>query len=227
MTTTAIGPAARRDVCGLALALSTGCSLIGVRVPHRPPAPTRCPSIAIAADGVGATLSILAVAALTSDRGSAPVGLYLLPPYAALGVTYIASTIYGLRARGRCDRIRRDGRRAWAAEQAALENGPVRAAVIAERPLQCALTAEGNGACFLDVAACAAAVTPGGLACEPRTHGWCLDTTSIAGGDTLLTCAVTREACETDRAALRTDRSLTVSTCGSYTVRATPTEVAP
>jgi hypothetical protein len=207
-------PGARR-VCGLALA--SGCSFIGARVPDHPPAPTHCPSGVIVADVVGAGLTLVpglaggaALAFGDTDPGG-PLLLVVVPPLLLLGGVYVASAIYGNRASNRCSRMQEQAQQQYEAEGRQPTREPVRNTVMGDRPLHCT-TAE-LGECFFDEAACARSGGP----CEIKTAGWCFDVANAADNKT--TCTATRTACEVLRGELTSDRTLTVSTCGAYAVR--------
>ena len=91
-----------------------GCSFIGGRVPDRLPAPARCPLGVIVADGIGIGAVAVPATAIAIDlsdpdrRGSqGDIALFYvwIPTLAVLGVTYVASTVYGIQSRRRCLRL--------------------------------------------------------------------------------------------------------------------------
>jgi len=208
----------------VALGLSSGCSFIGGRVPHQPPPPTQCPEGVIVADIIGSIATLLPVvvgvkAIVENDSQAAVFAVYVTPPMALLAATYVGSTIYGHRARGRCLRMQEA---ATAASDAARPRArePERDKVVGTEPLHCALPEQDVGSCFLDEAACAAEAARAGASCEIRTTGWCFDVVETVVPGKQTTCAPSFIACEARRAMFTSDRTLIVTKCGTYAVEA-------
>lgn len=205
-----------------------GCSFLGARVPDRPPPPSRCPEGVVVADTVGALVTLgpgLAGAAKLAfgDVGlEGPLLVVLVPPLIVVGTVYAASAIYGARARSRCSRMQADLASPAPPPRAA---ETARKPVVGDVPLQCATSTEDIGRCFFAEQACAAEVARAGGSCEARTNGWCFDVGSVPGVTTT-TCAATRIACDALRSEFTSDRTLSVTTCGSYAVRE-PSSAAP
>ena len=103
----------RTVVC--ALSVLGGCSFARVRVPDRPQpgAESSCPTAAHWLDTVGAvfTLGLATAGAFSENTGEsrdAPVsGQLVAIPFAAGGLVYVASAVYGHRAASRCRRLAR------------------------------------------------------------------------------------------------------------------------
>lgn len=203
-----------------ALGLSSGCSLMGARVPREPPPPAHCPEGVIIADLIGAAVTLVPAAAgvsalVENDSQAAVLAVYVTPPMAILAATYIASTIYGVRAQRRCHRMQEETPEGSPADHPR-EREPVRDNVVGDKPLHCAITEQDVGACFLDHAECAAAAETAVVSCEIRTRGWCFDATQLGLGDQQTTCAASLVDCETRRRVFTNDRTLLVTTCGTY-----------
>ena len=197
---------------GVVLALTAGCSLIGARVPDKPPPPTSCPHGVVMADmfGAGVTLASATALFLLTDYDRDPGALSALifgVPLTVVGLLYAGSTIYGTRARNRCERMQEGAVR----KPAPAPSPAPRAKVIGDKPMFCALTERDVGLCFTDEAACTTEAERTGITCEQRTSAFCFD----AGRDT--TCAVSPFDCDARR------MLVTAATeCGPYEMR--PTE---
>ncbi len=191
----------------------------------------------VAADGLGAGLTSLplvlsAIDLLDPDRRSSDGDVayaVIIPVFSILFLTYASSTIYGVLARRRCERMQEQ-----AVTRANEENRPPRpperADVVGTRPLHCAITTTDVSRCFFDEPACAEETKRTAGTCEARTTGWCFDMQGFVDRSTETTCGPTRIACDALRSMFASDRTMSVSTCGRYTVKdagGTPPPSAP
>ncbi|HUS27891.1 MAG TPA: hypothetical protein VMZ53_05265 [Kofleriaceae bacterium] len=206
----------------------SGCSFIGARVPKNPTPDHHCPTGVVIADGVGTAFFLIEPTACVIDGALGGFegendGLACVMagvPLAIVGSVYLLSTIYGSRAHGRCER--RKGAYVADVERQEKRGGDerVRAAVVGDAAMVCAVSEPDVGPCFADDATCAAEVKRAGGACEAKQETWCFDMQSIVGGPIETTCAVSRVDCDARRIGYTRDASLVVTTCGSYTARA-------
>lgn len=214
----------------LALVAVSACSFIGARVPDHPPAPEHCPTGVVMLDGLGTALFLVpplveGVDGLAGNwREDDGDGFILVGiPMIVLGSVYLASTIYGARAHGRCERMQTAEAEEAADAQHEGPRGPrvrARAPVVGDAPLYCVVSEPDVGACFAAEAACVEEAGHAGGTCEPREAAWCFDVSSVAGGKTEPTCAISQLDCDARRTAFASDASLVVTACGTYTVRA-------
>jgi hypothetical protein len=211
-----------------AVLAATGCSAIAVRVPDQPPAPERCPHIAIVADVAGTAVFGLATAgagyALYQNDLGAIVGFVTAPLFLVYGL----SLWYGLSERSDCHRLQREEATqreqediAEKAREAAdvAARSPGREDVVGDAPLYCYESVAVLGRCFFTEQECTAAAASGaGQVCDQRSRGWCLE---VAGPDKAgaVVCAPTRADCAGRRVSLLSHKTLVVSTCSEYTVR--------
>ena len=141
-------------------------------------------------------------------------------PMAIAGSVYLGSTIYAFRARSRCERLKDEEAENFVDERRVGATQKVRAPQVGDAPMHCALTEPDVGACFADEAACKAEAEQGGGACEPRIATWCFEVQDITLNRPHTTCAASQLDCDARRIPFTSDRTMTITTCGTYAVRA-------
>jgi hypothetical protein len=214
-----------RVLLSVLVSVLVGCSFIGARVPAQPEPTHHCPMGVVVADGLGTAFFLIppiacgldgAIGGYSGEYDGVACFVFGVP-MAVIGAVYLASTIYGARANRRCER-----RKEAYVEQAQREQKPgaeirVRAPVVGDAPMFCAITEPDVGPCFDDETTCGGA-NPGGT-CEPRQAAWCFDVTSIVGGPLETTCAASQIDCDARRIAYTRDASFVVTSCGTYQQR--------
>jgi hypothetical protein len=201
-----------------------GCSFIGARVPAQPEPTHHCPMGVVAADGLGTAFFLIppiacgldgAIGGYSGEYDGVACFVFGVP-MAVIGTVYLVSTIYGARANRRCERRKEAHVEEAQREQKTGAEIRVRAPVVGDAPMFCAITEPDVGQCFADETC--GGVNPGGT-CEPRQAAWCFDVTTIVGGPIATTCVVSAVDCDARRLGYTRDASLVVTTCGTYQQR--------